>query len=469
MSDIISGTARGAGRAVTLAIAGLLVMASLGLRLSELDRFMTPDEIKWTCRSVSFYRALASRDLAGTLRTGHPGVITMWLGVPWMGVDLDQDWLVACANPSLADLIKTNPRGTAARLAELTFAARRGVVALTSLAVGFAFLLLTRLCGRRSAFVASLFVLLDPFLMAHSRFLHLDAVVTSLLFPSLLCLAIGLREGKRWFLAGAGALGALAALNKSPAMFVAPFALAVMGVAWLLRRRPFGELLRDALAYGLAFALTYMALWPSLWVRPLQTLQTVFGTALFYASNPHTNSNYFLGAPRPDPGIAFYPVALLFRLTPWVACALPLVALPFIRRDERRDLLGILASFALLYGAFMTVGQKKFDRYLLPVLPAVQTLAAIALLSAVRWLLGRTRLRRVEPAATLGVSALALVLAQVMVLPHAPYYLTYYSSLLGGADAAVQTILVGWGEGLDEAARYLNALPDAADRTVVVR
>ena len=37
-----------------------------------------------------------------------------------------------------------------------------------------------------------------------------------------------------------------------------------------------------------------------------------------------------------------------------------------------------------------------------------------------------------------------------------PYELTYANPLLGGNPAAQRTIASGWGEGLDEAARYLN-------------
>ena len=40
-----------------------------------------------------------------------------------------------------------------------------------------------------------------------------------------------------------------------------------------------------------------------------------------------------------------------------------------------------------------------------------------------------------------------------------PYYLTYYNPLVLGWRWAPQTILVGWGEGLDGAARYLNEQP----------
>src|SRR6185312_9211853 len=43
-----------------------------------------------------------------------------------------------------------------------------------------------------------------------------------------------------------------------------------------------------------------------------------------------------------------------------------------------------------------------------------------------------------------------------------PYELTYANPLLGGNAAAHRTIASGWGEGLDQAAAYLNSRPNAA-------
>ncbi len=62
-----------------------------------------------------------------------------------------------------------------------------------------------------------------------------------------------------------------------------------------------------------------------------------------------------------------------------------------------------------------------------------------------------------------GVIALQIAL----VLPHYPYYFTYYNPLIGGGPAAARMLNVGWGEGLDQAARWLNSLPGAEKSSVV--
>jgi len=42
-----------------------------------------------------------------------------------------------------------------------------------------------------------------------------------------------------------------------------------------------------------------------------------------------------------------------------------------------------------------------------------------------------------------------------------PYPLAAYNPLVGGENGAWRVLMVGWGEGLDQVADYLNAQPDA--------
>src|SRR5205823_11675720 len=64
-------------------------------------------------------------------------------------------------------------------------------------------------------------------------------------------------------------------------------------------------------------------------------------------------------------------------------------------------------------------------------------------------------------------AAVAALFAGVLVLQAAtflsvqPYPLAYYNPLLGGGTVADRLVLVGWGEGLDQVAAWLNAQPRA--------
>ncbi len=442
-----------------------IVLLTLAVRLPRLDAFITPDEMKWVCRSINFYRGLRTGNLAETFQTGHPGVITMWLGVPFMQANLEAPWLEACRVPAIARIIEENPPELPNELAALLFRARRGVALWTSAFLGLAVWLLAHRAGWPLALIAGLLIALDPFYTAHSRFLHLDAIETSLLFPGVLSLLEGLASGRKRFFALSGIFLGLAMLNKSPAMFGIGFAGLITLLYGLYGKRPFSWMVRCVVAWLLPALVTYVALWPALWVQPVQTVQNVLNTALFYASRPHVNSNYFWGAPRPDPGWAFYPVALAFRLTPWAMIGALGGATLAARRRENKAFWGALGLFIALYGLFMTLGEKKFDRYLLPVFPFVQVFAAYGILAFLEW--GMRRMRRASLAPILA-GGLALGLGMT-VISEAPYYLTYYNPLVGGKRAAVHTLLVGWGEGLDQAAAYLNSLPGSEAEIVASR
>jgi hypothetical protein len=51
-------------------------------------------------------------------------------------------------------------------------------------------------------------------------------------------------------------------------------------------------------------------------------------------------------------------------------------------------------------------------------------------------------------------------------LPYHPYYLAYFNPLLGGPWLAPHLVKVGWGEGMERTAAWLNARPDANALTV---
>ena len=47
-----------------------------------------------------------------------------------------------------------------------------------------------------------------------------------------------------------------------------------------------------------------------------------------------------------------------------------------------------------------------------------------------------------------------------------PYPISAYNPLVGGEDGARRVLMVGWGEGLDQVAEYLNAQPGAESMVV---
>jgi hypothetical protein len=128
-----------------------------------------------------------------------------------------------------------------------------------------------------------------------------------------------------------------------------------------------------------------------------------------------------------------------------------------------------LWAYAFVYLLAMTVVSKKSVRYALPAFIAFAPLAAHGWLRLGRWAARAASRWREKttgrmPAIVLGrerpwwgVGLLLLGFALI----YSPYYFSYYNPMVIGWRWAPQAILVGWGEGLGDAARYLNQRPGA--------
>jgi 4-amino-4-deoxy-L-arabinose transferase-like glycosyltransferase len=176
-------------------------------------------------------------------------------------------------------------------------------------------------------------------------------------------------------------------------------------------------------------------------------------------------------AKRGHPGPLFYPINYLWRTSPVVLLGLlAFLAALATRRAvwrlpaERKSAVSLLL-FAAVFLVVMTIGSKQIDRYLLPMFLPLDLVAGVGWILALRWLGSKlpAASRFLAPAV---VGAL-LVSQGALAFTTAPYYLPYFNPLLGGPKRAVEMVLVGWGEGLDQAARYLNGKPGSKDLTVM--
>jgi hypothetical protein len=121
----------------------------------------------------------------------------------------------------------------------------------------------------------------------------------------------------------------------------------------------------------------------------------------------------------------------------------------------------------LFYTLLVTYGGKKQDRYLLPIFPALSTLATIGYLYFLRTTHYALRTTHYLSRFTWLAPLTILFIQAAFILPTYPYYFSFYNPLAGGGRAAARLLQVGWGEGLNEAAAYLNTLPQAESLKVV--
>jgi 4-amino-4-deoxy-L-arabinose transferase-like glycosyltransferase len=548
-------------------IALLLGAAALLPRVLGLADFVTTDEAyHWIGRTERFADAVADRRWAATIQTGHPGVTLMWLGS--LGLALER-----AAGPGWA--------GAPSLVAHLAWLRLPGAV-LQALLVPAGYLLLRRLLTPTTALVAALLWATAPYLITHTRLLHLDALLTSFVTFSVLLLLLAIHprtenhpEGTRprtgrWrsvvssrfsVLIGSGICAGLALLTKGPALILLPFAgLLLFALAPTDDRRPTTDDRRPTNDGGLwtrgwpqqgrpqrghptggggtqhttrntqhiprfsilhsqfsilrrlqtavpiyllwlgVAAIVVVLLWPALWVDPARALRKYVEEIASNGGRPNGDGQFFLGRAVGDPGPLFYPIANLFRMTP--VTLIGLLGLPLALRrpttDDRRptmddgrrithrggsrflvlgstqgarSILLALLAFVLFWTLVMTLGPKKFDRYVLPTWPAIEVLAAAGLVSILDcrfWIVdvhaAQSKIKNLKSKIVLPLVIAALLLTDFW---YHPYYLSYYNPLLGGGAGAQRALLIGWGEGMDQAGAWLRAQPDIGSGPVL--
>ena len=448
-------------RALMFTSAVVLFLIALYPRVVNLAGYLTTDEGNWMGRTALFTRALQSGDPAGTYQSGHPGVMTMWASLLGMGPDRAL---------ALVEYVRPDGLEKAPNYLDTVHLARRSFAVLTSLAVAGIALLTWRLFGAGVGLLAGVLLAVEPFFLAHSIVAHVDSNVTIWMTVCILSALIYFWAGGRTaFLLLSGVAAGLAFLSKAPSAFL-PLFVPLIALSALAARRDLANgaawacLIRDGAIWGVLALAVAMLLWPSFRWDPIGTLLQMVDYTETVGGSDH--ENFFLGQPVGDPGALYYVVALVFRLTPATLLGVGLLVvglLPFGRRAPAgwAARVAILSTFVVLFILMMALAPKKFDRYLLPIFPTVEILAAVGF-----WLL----LRRLPRG--LGVSALPAVLlvlgvSQALLAAYVyPYYLAYYNPVLGGGAAARRAFVVGWGEGLDIVTAYLNNKPDAERLTV---
>jgi hypothetical protein len=478
----------------------LLFLLALAPRLPGLRLFLTTDEPFFTQEAAAVIGAFLRGEFQRTYWHFYPGVTMSWLG----GLGLGAQWMLARLTGATIQPLDTYNLGS---IVDLIVAVRLPYILLTAGGVAGFYALVRRLWGHRMALLGALFVAFDPFYLAHSRVAHGDAPVTVFMglsalaffaylqtpFPSLGREAAGGEgskgKGHRCWLILSAIMGALAALTKAPGQFMALFVVVVGVGDWLLKSWRVGvpnwrlarRWLIDLLIWAGVFAFLFVGLWPAMWVDPVGTLVRMLDETFGKVEEGHLV--FFMGQPVLKPGLGFYPYVIPFRLTPVTLIgSLASVVLIGVRwkdlvgkRGEEGPLPGSYATAALLWlfivslFFFGNLSPKKQDRYLLPLFPPLDLLTAFAFvqigevlhLKIGKWANTKRIIHTTQSVMGNAILPALFLLHAIPALTAYPYYLAYFNPLMGGLPRAIDTTLVGWGEGLERAAAYLNQYPSA--------
>jgi 4-amino-4-deoxy-L-arabinose transferase-like glycosyltransferase len=471
---------------------GIFALA-LAVRVAGLGSFETVDEPRWIYRSQPFIsgllfpdyacppagrgREFASSGLGCTLQAGYPGVTTMWGG--GLGL-LAYYWQVVRPSgedlrPFLDNINVLDPA--------LIAPTRLPLAVVSALCILLFYPLVRRLLNEKAAVVATLLVALNPFHVALSRVLHQDALTANFMILSLLCMVGYWLQGwsRRWLVVSAVFAG-IGFLAKAVSWFMMPCAamIGLLSLYYHWRRGEWhgwgsiGQMVGEGVAWGVVAWLSFAALFPAMWVIPGEVVRSMIDMSFGMAEGGNDVDQYLLGHIARDPGPLLYPIGWLLRSSPLEVVGLlvlPLGAWRSLRAQrlspvawlrqkiDAQPVVLALALFVATFLAFETLSNKKMVRFFLPAFPIIDILVALGLVWLADRLARLTRREAVQRWALPALGGLVLLGQGWLVMDNYPYYFTYYNPLLGGAPGAAQIMDVGWGEGLNEAAAYLNRQP----------
>lgn len=421
-------------------VVGLLVVATFVPRLTSLGTMLTIDENLWRGRGELFIKSFASGHFDKTLVAGQPGVTTAWL------VGLSLPW------HSLAS-------------AQAAIAVACGVlILLTTYA-------LTRLWRFWWGITGGFFIALDPFLIAHSRLVHTDALFALFYLASLVFLLVGLEDvwhgesPRRLHVVISAVLGSLALLTKIFTTILMPTVVLIFLVMAIRSRRRIPELFQAMIIWLAVLTLTTFALWPALWTAPEQVSQYLTGRATLHVSEGthvgETTATWW-----------YYSREGIFRLSAVTTLLLiPTIFATIKNRDRMWRTALILLLSGIAFAVILSFSSEKSDRYILISLLTLDLFAVLGLRQIGDWITSRTqvtavgaprqshgssseaRLVRVKLlAGPVGITGAAILLLAIGAVRIHPYYLAHHNALY----PVEERHKLGWGEGLEQAAVWLE-------------
>lgn len=480
----------------------VIFLVALALRAIAIDVPINSDEGLWMYRGTFFARRLMDGELAETYLRHHPGVTNMWL----IGSSMFLNCLWHNWHPQFWGI--DQPASVRACLNQLNFPIgmwilprifQAGVTAGCMVAI---YDLVRRLLGRPVALVAIGLLMLEPFFLAYQRYLTTDAMQADFGAVGLLAMLVYLRQPlgdaharqatpqatsqtapqigfrskrpRKWLLLS-GAMMGLSILSKIPSIFFIPAVVTWLVMIEVGRSESFARRgwLRQGSDFGLwllAIGATAFLIWPALWVAPVDTVtQLIAGLR----DESQRGAFFYLGQTTDAIGLSFYPLALLYRLTPVLLVGLAIWIFTAIKDGVRRPshaltlLPLLLASSVIWVLGLLSLSDSKIDRYINLVIPLLAVLAAIGWMrlgSALAIVIRQRQPQRILAAGMVGL----LIIQSAVVVSYQPYYLTYFNPIAGLIYPVERVFMLGQGEGVDQAARWLNQSPEAKEMTAAV-
>ncbi len=375
----------------------------------------------------AFFRRANLRETYGHL-TLHPPLGRWILG--WVHAAFDPRPL----EPALVAL-------GAARLAPaLAFGLLVGLTGLVALTAG----------GREAGVLAALWLALCPRMFGEAHFATLDTFTALTCTAALWALAWATMTEARARYAWAGLCWGLALLTKLHGLL-----LFAPGTAWILWRYR-GRAWVPWSLWACVGALVFFVGWPWLWLDPVANLRTYVGTS----TERVTLHTYYLGQVWADRDVPWhYAWAMLLATTPLGTLVLAAAGAVKTARQRPAQPLLLMSALGVVFWliVFSVPGVPVYDgvRLFDAVFPPVAMLAGVGgsalwqvvmLPGGAKTLARQLLLQRAFVLLLLATQAWSLWF-------HSPFWLSYYSPLVGGLPGALRLGFEAsyWGDSIDSA------------------
>jgi hypothetical protein len=419
----------------------------------------------WYERSLQFYKSISEGDFEGTFLSRHPGVTVM---------------ILSGGSIISATLIKYGTVHSWKHRNVLYPYAKLPVVLITGLGIIFIYFLLQKKYSQ-SAFplLAAIFLALDPNFLAHSRYFHLDAIVSIFMVLSLLTFFAYLTVKGKKYLVISGMFAGLSILTKISALALLPF----MALVWLIYR--FRNIqdniihgIKEAAIFGIIVISVIFILFPAMWVSPKAVVPRIFFGIKNAAVYTHENT----GSLKDDikntgeevkRGVKFDPALIKSFVKKSSTITLILaffgivgILLNFYR--NKNDHLNQLMLFLFSFYVYFLLGLSFFSkavtidnaiRYVLVCFIIFDLLAAygiFVLMFSFKW---KKNVDKKTDMLRNSFAGLLVLIYAINVFSLHPYYQTFSNGFLKADNS-------GWGEGLEIVAEYLNKKENASDLVV---
>ncbi len=362
----------------------------------------------------------------------HPPLDKIWSGVFW-----------AVSRALLPDLV----------------AHRLGNMILSSMLIGFIFLLVADVYERWVGIAAAAFLFLMPRFFFHAHLAALDVAAAVMIVATVLAFW-KTRMRQSWAVdVGLGLLWGAAVATKVNAVFILPTLF-----LWLLIFERQKRLLLRLLVMGVVALPVFFISWPWLYH---ETIGRTIEYILFITVDHWEIGQWYLNRFYMPPPWHF-PFAITLAVVPVMTLLLFFIgSIRVLAQKAARKFGAYLLLNAFVPILALAIGQSMVydnDRLFIGSIPFVAAIAAIGL-----YVIVQVVKKRVQGAVKVAIlTVLALVVFMPSLISAAtvyPHLLSYYSGLVGGVSGATQLGLetTYWCETYSEVLDYLNENAEAGD------